>query len=490
MDLKEKASALIEVAKAYVSRGSYIQYDQRCMDRSLFLTPRRIKLIAPEAATAQKKVYLDCSSYVGAVFYEAFGYELPSDLTWHMIDLVKPRVYYYEFSHTESDEEKSKIRTEICNILQAGDVITYDRGVGSGHTMLYIGDGKFTHCTPNGRPDSYDYVNMRSREYDDGGLFIDELSLLFEKRLFLQSVRRLAIARPLLSMVEPTKRTLARLNTAKGLWFGVETSHSGMMNAEVGEEIEYRLCIKEIEGKKHKVKVSFSVPETAVSLSESEREVTVSEGESINLCFKLKVTDETVFALEKVKINACGMDIFVPLVLIGNRIESSKLSKVISGINGKINTCSSALSLAAMEYKKVGISIEEDEQRIIQALFYLHDSPSGDVLSRRVQKPFSDGAVYSFFGGTGVVTPEMISYPSIRINQISRSDFLAGDIIVISDDACGNETFSAVYTGDSLIGRFAPDEQIRTLNIEEIDSFFDSLLGRFCFVVLRPSLIK
>ena len=42
MDLKEKASALIEVAKAYVSRGSYIQYDQRCMDRSLFLTPRRI----------------------------------------------------------------------------------------------------------------------------------------------------------------------------------------------------------------------------------------------------------------------------------------------------------------------------------------------------------------------------------------------------------------------------------------------------------------
>ena len=184
MELKAKAQILKEVAMAYYSRGERLQYDQRCMDRTMFLTPRRIKLIPPEAATSQKKIYLDCSSFVGAVFYEAFGYELPSDLTWHMIDYVTPRVYYYEFNKAETGEDFKKIENDIRNCLIAGDVIIYDRGIGSGHTMIYIGDNKIIHCTPNGRPDSYDYVNCKSREYE-AGLFIDDISIYFITSFFL-----------------------------------------------------------------------------------------------------------------------------------------------------------------------------------------------------------------------------------------------------------------------------------------------------------------
>ena len=140
MNANEKREALIEVAKAYLNRGRYIQYDQRCMDRKSFLTPRRIKLYPPEAATEDNTVFLDCSSYVGALYYETFGVELPADLTWHMIDYIGPRVYYYELTHEETPEEIENITKEITRVLLPGDVITYDIGVGSGHTMLYIGD--------------------------------------------------------------------------------------------------------------------------------------------------------------------------------------------------------------------------------------------------------------------------------------------------------------------------------------------------------------
>ena len=68
MDKNTKLLALLAVSRAYMARGRYIQYDQRCMDRAILLTPRRIKTAAPEVATAQKTLFLDCSSYVGAVF--------------------------------------------------------------------------------------------------------------------------------------------------------------------------------------------------------------------------------------------------------------------------------------------------------------------------------------------------------------------------------------------------------------------------------------
>ena len=161
MDKTHKISIVLEVAKAFYNRGAYIQYDQRSMDRILQLTPRPRRLLPPEAATRDRTVYLDCSGFVNAVYYQSFGYELPTDLTWNMIDYLKPRILYYELTHKETNSDISAMEKKIRALIEPGDVITYDRGVGSGHTLMYIGDDKFIHCTANGRPDSYDYVNRK-----------------------------------------------------------------------------------------------------------------------------------------------------------------------------------------------------------------------------------------------------------------------------------------------------------------------------------------
>ena len=50
--LTEKQKVLLAMARAYYDRGSYVQYDQRSMDRVLELTPRRRKRLPPESANS------------------------------------------------------------------------------------------------------------------------------------------------------------------------------------------------------------------------------------------------------------------------------------------------------------------------------------------------------------------------------------------------------------------------------------------------------
>ena len=80
-------AALLAAAEAFLARGNSIQYDQRSMDRVVQITPRRDKLAPPEAATEQHMLFLDCSSFVNAVYHAAFGRVLDADLTWHMAQM-------------------------------------------------------------------------------------------------------------------------------------------------------------------------------------------------------------------------------------------------------------------------------------------------------------------------------------------------------------------------------------------------------------------
>lgn len=488
MTKQEKFEALYTVIRAYLSRGKYIQYDQRCMDRKLFLTPRRIKLIPPEAATSQKTVFLDCSSYVGAVYYEAFGYELPADLTWHMIDYVAPRVFYYEFTHTEIKEELEALKKSFTEALEPGDVMTYDRGVGSGHTMIYVGDGMFTHCTSGvGNPDSYDYVNKKSREYDCGGLWLESLDALFnERRLFNPNVRRVAIARPLDLPLEITENTAARIAEAADLWLGIESTPHGTQTVAAGETIEYTLTVKNLEKECKKITGTFTAPDKSTLLTNGNISATLEANATLKLTFSVRVDSVDNALLDAPKVTVNGLSVFSPRILLGKKLDDGILAKICTELKERILSGEDVLEAANAAY---GVSLPKTEREILCKYFYLHDSTSGDILTRRAQNPHRDMSVYSLFGGIGVSTPEMISYPDIRITKICKENFTNGDIIICTDDPYGNLAYSCCYTGGTLVGSFEPGGKKCVITGADVDSFLDSLLGRFCFIVIRPSLI-
>jgi len=104
-----KVEGLLTVAKAFLDRVSAIQYDELSMDRICRITPRRELYSPPEKATQQHTSFLDCSSFIFSLFYQAFHYSLEADVTSDMINLSHLQVFYYEISGKETDEEKTQI---------------------------------------------------------------------------------------------------------------------------------------------------------------------------------------------------------------------------------------------------------------------------------------------------------------------------------------------------------------------------------------------
>ncbi len=489
MNKQEKLYALLKVTDAYLERGAALQYDQRAMDRIIQLTQRRAKSLPPEAATEQYTLFLDCSSFMFTLYRETFGYEIPSDLTWHMIDLIKPRVYYYELTGEESEEDKAKIIGDITTILEPGDIITYDRHSGSGHTMLYMGNNILAHSTSNSRPDSYDYVNKKSREYESG-VRCDTTDIL-KKRLFhaKNNIRRIAIARPLDTVGDPTPNTMARIGEADGLKCEVTASRFGGNHASPSEVIEYKVQV--LAKKDSVIKVTFEAPNGTTLVGDGYAESKVSSGESATFTFKAKIdSDYTNLWISGPRVTVNGLSVFTHRVYIGTRLTNNEEKKITEKVSKSSYINKSALAAASKAYESIGISIPDSELEVIRKIFFMLDSTSGDLFYRKSQEPESDGAVYSLFGGTGVTTPESSNDPFIRTTKPRVSDIRCGDIIICCDDPYGIKTYSAYYDGSSLIGKFDYDAETKHLSDNKVEEFVDSLLGRFSFVILRPGLLK
>jgi len=118
IDQGTKLEALRVVTRAFYARGGCIQYDQLSMDRVWRVSPRRQKFAAPEQATKQNLIFLDCSSFVFAVFYQAFGYQMEADLTKDMMNLERIRRFHYIISKSETEQEKEAVLSEFKRCLE------------------------------------------------------------------------------------------------------------------------------------------------------------------------------------------------------------------------------------------------------------------------------------------------------------------------------------------------------------------------------------
>lgn len=484
MTREKKLEVLLATAKAYYDRNEWCQYDQRSMDRLIQLSPRRRKRLPPESATAQYTQFLDCSGYTTAVFLDAFGYELPHDLTWHMVDFLEPQVFYYEVTHKETHDELSKVCEEIKKILMPGDLVCFDRGVGSGHIMLYHGNSVYSDCRSGEGGNSYDFENRHNQFYERG-VWLNDAAVWFEigeerpkRSLFYEKVRRISISRPLDIVGDPTPNALARIGDAKDLVCGVLVSHAGAVHASKGEKVTYTVFVKNVGEADKDVDILFSAPKNAKFEGVSSVKVEALSGKTAEAVFTVEVTSDEEICLEAPKVVVNTLNVYAPRVLLGKKFSDEALLKECERIKGEIKGGKTALE---------SISGKRDID-VFRSLFYLHDTPLGDVLSRREQIPSKDMGVYSMYGGTGVITPAMACIEGLRCTHITRNDLMAGDVILISDDALGKKLYSCFYDGESLYGKFEADEETFEISGEKLDQFIDSLFGRFCFIVLRQSL--
>ena len=487
MDKEIKLKALLATAQAFADRGEWLQYDQLSLDRVDTVSSRRQDFAAPEAATAQRRLFLDCSAFVWDCFYQTFDYMLEADLTWHIIDHVTPMIYYKEMTHQETPEEIEEIRRELQEILQPGDVVTFSNDNGNGHTMLYIDPDTYINCSGHGSYKGYHYKENRNvYAAVGGGVYAeDSKDLLWmcddpvrnRNCLFKENKKRFAVHRPLDLVGDPTPDALARIGKASGLIISVLSNYPGGRTAEPGTELEYTVVIKNKNDKAVDLEVSFKPGFGSLGSAEEFANGCVEAGSEKRFTFKAEAGSWDHIEAPTVYVN--GLHIDAPMVLVGHNLSAGDAEAVVAAVKDALAKGVEIQEAVSKAYAGLGINVYPLARQSMRRLFFLHDSLTGDVLSRRSQVPAKDMNVKTYYGGRGVVTPQVCSMFGVRTVNISADDLQPGDIICYADGANFENANECFWTGSELLG------------IEgDTETFIESLFGRFVFAVLRPSLLK
>ena len=410
---------------------------------------------------------------------------------------MERRVYYYERTYEETPEEFDRIEAEVRAVLEPGDLVTYQRKVGSGHIVMYLGDDRFTDCSPPyKKPNSYNYQEGCNNYYDNGGLWVKPVSRLFlreetevaGKALYADNVVRFSVHRPLDVVGEPLPGAIARVTTAKDLWCAVENSAPGLRQAVPGGEVEYRVIVRNCGDEERSLDIDFRAPAGSVLTAAEDCPMSIAGGEELRVKFRVCVDrGNAALYLDGPTVTVNGLEVYAHRVLLGSAMTDAQWALVKKETAAGMAAGDTALAAAAKAYAALGVAVEPVEKKYAYTHFFLHDSTKGDVLSRWPQEPRRDLAVYSAFGGRAVITPEMGSVPvGPRAVRFEQSDLLPGDVLLCLGDGFGADAFSCFYDGESLTGQFDAGE-CRSIAGEELETFMEGLFARYAFLLLRPA---
>lgn len=497
-----KVRALVSTAVAYFNRGAFIQYDQSRLDPNFRTMSRRDYYAAPEEATENHRVHLDCSGFMVACVYQTFGFLLKADLTHDMIEQGENKVFHYDIRGDETQEERDSILDEFKTILQAGDIVVYEYA-SNGHAMLYIGEGKFLHCTGNDAASSYCYFTQNDTFNERGGIHLADLSALTEPQpggvcsrnyLFQGTCFRFCILRPVDSaehIEEPARIRSADPCFDKLVIQALCLSHPQGKTAAEGDSIDYALKIKNIGNNWIKVDVSFQAPKGTQLVKGINTEIDIPVGFEQCLSWSILLEKEEEEEVESPLIIANGLPIAAPSVLIGGNLsqdEKDALYKKVMGRCGMTQDAMKELKEIYPHYLPAGF---EDTGKMIRDLFIPVNLPTGVALRLNQEATLKPYVVPAHYGGTGVMAKEKIRPETRkeRIRHITAKHIQIGDFIVCSDNFGGEESYvmSCVHEG-VLYGKPNARGLFTLLKETETNLWMEQLLSRFVFIVLRPSL--
>ena len=492
----QKADILLNTAKSYLARGHWVQYDQLSMDRFVRCSPRRSAFAPPEAGTEDLPLFLDCSSFIWNCYYQTFGYMLEADLTWHMIDVLHPRVFYYEPTHCETPEEQKAICEQVKALLEPGDIVTFERTVHSGHTMLYMGEGRFIHSTQQHGFNGYKYEESRNIFDPAGTIATDTCDRWFTPwdgsdwtKLYLlrDNVKRFSVHRPLDVVDEPTEQALIRFHRAKDLVCSVTADVKPGQTVANGNPVIFTVSVRNDGGTDQAVEIEYTAKKGIVEDKQGFRVVSIQAGDTESITFTVTADAEGPY-IEEPHVLVNGLRIWAPRVLVGENCPAECASAVSKAAQQLAGSKEDVLGVLKGVWERYGYAVPSSVPYALHSLFFLHDTELVDVVSRRPQRPAKDLCVYKLYGGIGVVTPQNASGADIRSTHITRHSLQPGDMILCADDALFTRTYAAVWTGKKLVGCFEYGAVASERSGKEADRWIDTLFGRFCFAVLRPSL--
>lgn len=160
--------ALIATAESYLLRGDRAQYTDDNTGKSLYRWESATR--QPEDYTVDQYGYTNCAAFTYDVHWATYGYSAKAKNSkgntitlnttanlaasaargWNDETLTgdnKSTVFHYTPEANVTDQEKAEKTKQICALLRPGDIICIRRATGSGHAMLYVGNGLIIHSS-------------------------------------------------------------------------------------------------------------------------------------------------------------------------------------------------------------------------------------------------------------------------------------------------------------------------------------------------------
>ncbi len=484
--MEDKIAAIKAVAEAYFQRGTYIQYDQRFLNRSGSVREeRRRKGKEPEYATSQTPLHLDCSSFVWSSFYQTFGIKLKGDQTDAMIELKDIRAFYYEITGKETEKEKKEIIEKVRAEIRPGDAfVTRQAGEGNGHIVLYVGDGNIVHCSYKkvlGGGGDYDYEKKFDNFEPTGGIFKDSFEDYFDEStpryLFSGKQHRFAILRPINEKTTVTPNAKARLKGLCGISVEKTCSKKPSQTVSEGETLEYFISVRNFSTEYKEAVITDKAPEGTESTQKLSWKLSLSplEVRRVSYTVKVKKGCPEVIRSDATKVNGVKMNTIETLV--GKNLTAEQKSSVAEAAK---KTRAKGWNLAKTIYKNaLGADLPcRDTDELINEMTQPSKIDTQIVIKDR------KGAVRSMlvpylYGGKNMETNR--AFPIFRVREVRPSDFEIGDVLVFADEkdikvfVCSGESSFVGENGKTVSGKDAFD-------------LTQTLFGQFMFFVLRPSM--
>ena len=527
-----------EVAYSYLRQGTQIHYDQTATP------PKRNIIISPEEATEQRRIFLDCSSFVNNVYYETFGiHVIRGDATTWSIKTAKmlndansyPNRRENEGYWTQDDlsskspEELAAFFEDLYTKLEVGDVMVYEHASGGGHTLVYVGDGTFVHCTGTTgtaspkTPSAY-YDKAGVTEYEQGAVLEYSAFDLFknpESSRYLGLKKRFCIIRPLDRTdieIKPTEKSSNRL-TIKGLAMEKVSSVHPDNCVDTNDEITYTVTLKNTcdtalsgvtltdvvpAGTEF---VSGDVTNNSGSLSAT---CDIAEGETKTISYTVKVTTNvagTVIKSDSTSINGVTINIINHTVAGYSANDRAQVAAKAKEYAQNGRTFRDGVTMITTAYKD---AIGADAFGMIDDGVNISAYSTADEILTEIidnanytchtQTELSKMLVPHMFGGVDITYTSKVPLDGYRRSYVSVNHLALGDVILadhkdgelaylyvgnsqfvkVEDGVCSlittNEEYVSVSTDSSTYFRSSPQNKLV------------SLIAYGRFAVLRPSM--
>lgn len=489
----EEINAVIAAAQAYFDHKLFVQYDQLNMNRVKKTDPR-YEFVTPETANYQRHVYMECGVYTRNVYNNVFGYTTPKAgvvLAADYPNQMGERVFYWVGKPDQTEEHAQRGYREMLETIQPGDIIYYNY-VKNNHIMLYIGGGYILHCSYAAGGGDYQYAAKTDKTEAAGGLFHAELVPYLAKKNLFAPENKVCLLRPTMLGLEMREDARIRAEKLQNIVINKTTSVYPGHSVNPGDCVTVTVKLDNKRTEPVSLELSEILPEGFEYVSgcfdgangKLSTTVSLTSGGSVELSYTLRVKadvkPQTVLSCDGARVE--GMYLSNQTVYVANTLSESEQQAMTA--LGRVEAGSYAQLISGFYPDRDMSKSSWEPGELMSRMFtgFGLGKKNSTVTLASLQTSLEGMCIVpGMYGGQNCNS--ISDQHDIRIRRVVASNLMVGDLILYSTDGKKENAQLVIYAGNGL-GYTVKDGSETSV---DINSLCESLLGQYCFCILRPS---